>query len=255
VERVPESPGAGPLKMAVVIPARYAAERLPGKPLAPLAGKTLVRRVYESVASWKGGEILVACDDDRIAREVESAGGRAVMTSASCRSGTDRVAEAARNMDADVVVNMQGDELFASPAMMEEVTAPFASDPALKMATLCAPLRDEAALMNPAVVKVVRDESDFALYFSRSPIPHVRSGVFAEGKFWRHLGIYAYRKEFLLEFAAWPESSLERMERLEQLRALERGVKIKCMPTASATMGVDTPEDAKEAEKRLKENP
>lgn len=243
------------LRTVVVVPARFAAERLPGKPLAPIAGKTLIRRVYESVASWKGGDIIVACDDARIAREVEAAGGRAVMTSAACRSGTDRVAEAAKTMDVDVVVNMQGDELFALPEMMEEVTAPFASDPTLPMATLRAPLRDEAALRNPAVVKVVCDENNFALYFSRSPIPHVRSGVFGEGTFWRHLGIYAYRKEFLLEFAAWPESSLERMERLEQLRALERGVKIKCMTTASATMGVDTPDDVREAERRLKEKP
>jgi 3-deoxy-manno-octulosonate cytidylyltransferase (CMP-KDO synthetase) len=249
-------------EVAVVIPARYRSERLPGKPLVPVAGKPLIRRVWESLAEeWKG-KILVATDDERVLDVVQAFGGEAFLTSANHKSGTERVAEASKNLPAGIVVNVQGDELFVGAAMIREITEPFGKDASLKMASLRRPLESTEDLLNPNVVKVVIDSQSRALYFSRRALPYVRGeadgvprDISNSSIFHRHVGLYAYRSDFLQELASWPETFLERDERLEQLRALERGVRIHCAETSGKPFGVDTEEDVKEAERRVRENP
>ncbi len=249
-------------EVAIVIPARYHSERLPGKPLVPIAGKPLIRRVWESLAEGWKGKILVATDDARVAEAVQAFGGEAFLTSANHKSGTERVAEASKNLPAGIVVNVQGDELFVTAAMIKEIVEPFSEDASLKMATLRRPLESTEDLLNPNVVKVVIDSQSCALYFSRRAMPYVRGeadgvprAVSNAHIFHRHVGLYAYRSDFLQELASWPETPLERAERLEQLRALERGVRIKCVETSGAPFGVDTEEDVKEAERRVRKNP
>jgi 3-deoxy-manno-octulosonate cytidylyltransferase (CMP-KDO synthetase) len=203
----------------------------------------MIEHVYRRAEAARSiASVLVATDDDRILRAVEAFGGRGRMTSASHASGTDRLAEVAADLDCDVVVNVQGDEPLIEPEMLDEVVAPFSTDPSLQMTTLRRLISDPAEVRNPNVTKVVVDREGFALYFSRAPIPHVRDGAPAASA-WRHVGLYAYRRRTLLRLAGLPPTELERSEALEQLRALEYGIRIKAMETAFDSVGVDTPED------------
>ena len=240
-----------------VIPARYQSTRFPGKPLALIGGRTLVERVFERARSASRiSRLLVATDDERIASTVRAFGGDVVMTSAAHTSGTDRLAEVARSLPADVYVNIQGDEPLVDPLDIDRLIEGLDSDPTSDMATLADPLLDEEEARDPNVVKVVCDDSGRALYFSRSLIPFVLAGVSVPaggGPLWqRHVGLYAYRRGFLLEFAAWSPGVLERLEGLEQLRTLERGHTIKVLRARGRYHGVDTPDDVPAVERALR---
>ena len=229
-----------------IIPARFASTRLPGKPLLAETGKPLIRHVVEAARrSGRIDRIIVATDDDRIAEAVRSFGGEAVMTRADHPSGTDRVAEVAAALpDARIVVNLQGDEPEVSDATLDRVVALLEADPEAPMATLATPIRTEADFRNPACVKVVLSATGRALYFSRSPIPHHRDGNPPDGDLGLlHLGLYAYRRDFLLGLAALPPSPLEGAEKLEQLRVLEAGFPIAVGVVEEPGVGIDTPED------------
>jgi 3-deoxy-manno-octulosonate cytidylyltransferase (CMP-KDO synthetase) len=226
-----------------IIPARWEATRLPGKPLAPIAGRPMIQHVYEQARRAAAlAEVLVATDDERIFAAVRSFGGEAVMTSPEHRSGTDRVAEAAASRAADVVVNIQGDEPLIEPAAIDSLVAPFGADPELEMTTLATPIRMTDEIEDPSAVKVVVDRRGFALYFSRCPIPYHRDGQGAVGRL-KHLGLYGYRAEFLQIYPSMPQTPLEQTEKLEQLRALENGWRIFVVLTEHDAIGVDTPED------------
>lgn len=234
--------------VVAVIPARYESTRLPGKPLADLHGKPMIQRVYERTARASGVDrVLVATDDERIRAAVRQFGGEVVMTSPKHRSGTDRIAEAVRQLDAQVIVNVQGDLPLLDPEMVEEAVALLRDDDGLPMATLQTPIRDEAELLNPNVVKVVSDRDDFALYFSRSPIPFWRDGTRGPILAQRHIGLYVYQRDFLLAFARLAPTPLEEIERLEQLRALEWGFRIKMIEVPEASIEVDTVQDLERA--------
>jgi 3-deoxy-manno-octulosonate cytidylyltransferase (CMP-KDO synthetase) len=231
------------LTVVVVIPARYASTRFPGKALADLWGKPLVQHVYERARqSGVAGRVIVATDDERIAAAVRGFGAEVAMTAREHPSGTDRVAEVARGIEADLIVNVQGDEPLIEPAAIDAAIAPLAADASIPMGTLCCPIEAVEELADPNVVKVVVDREGFALYFSRLPIPFVRDQR-AEATRCRHIGLYVYRREFLLELAALPPTPLEQAERLEQLRALEHGHRIRVVKVPSAWPGVDTPAD------------
>jgi 3-deoxy-manno-octulosonate cytidylyltransferase (CMP-KDO synthetase) len=232
-----------PVTAVAIIPARYQSTRLPGKALADIGGRPMIELVYRRAAAARSiASVLVATDDERIARAVERFGGVVRITSPSHASGTDRLAEVAAGLDCDVVVNVQGDEPLVEPQMIDEAVAPFASDPALMMSTLRRRIDDPAEIANPNVTKVVVDREGYALYFSRAAIPFVRDGAPAAPA-WRHVGLYAYRRPCLLRLASLPPTALERSEALEQLRALEHGIRIKALETAFDSIGVDTPED------------
>jgi 3-deoxy-manno-octulosonate cytidylyltransferase (CMP-KDO synthetase) len=236
------------MRCAIVIPARYASSRLPGKPLLRQTGKYLVQHVYEQARrARRAGDVLVATDDPRIVAAVASFGGRAVLTRRDHPSGTDRVAEVARRLDADVVINLQGDEPLVDPAALDLLPALLERDPDADVATLAVPLPSAEHWRNPNCVKVVCDAAGRALYFSRSPIPFVRDGQpdFAARppRFLQHLGLYAYRRPFLLALAALPPEPLEQLEKLEQLRVLALGRRIQVGVVPHATVGVDTPDD------------
>ena len=212
-----------------IIPARFHSTRLPGKALALIGGRPMVCHVAERTRCARGlARVIVATDDRRIAQAVAATGAEAVLTLADHPSGTDRLAEVARGLEAALVVNVQGDLPLLDPAMIEGLLARMTAEPALPMATLAAPLRDEAEWRSPHVVKVVVGAGGRALYFSRSPIPFDRDGRRAAGEpfGWRHIGMYAYRRDVLLRLAALPPSPLEQREQLEQLRALEHGIAI-----------------------------
>ena len=235
-----------------MIPARYESTRLPGKPLALIQGKPMIQHVYERTRAVDVVDrVLVATDDARIAAAVRDFGGEVVMTSPQHQSGTDRIAEAARNLDVDVVVNVQGDLPFLESDMVRATVALVRDDTALPIATVKAPLRDTKEMANPNVVKVVTDREGYALYFSRSPLPYWRGaahGGAAHGVIgYRHIGLYAYRRDFLLRFARLAPTPLERAEKLEQLRALEWGFRIKVAETTYAGIEVDTPQDLERA--------
>jgi len=226
-----------------VIPARYESSRLPGKALADICGRPMIEHVYRRTASARSIQsVIVATDDERIYRAVQQFGGVARMTSASHQSGTDRIAEIAPELRATVIVNVQGDEPLIEPDMIDEAVAPFSSDVTLMMSTLRRRISDEAERQNPHVTKVVVDRQDCALYFSRAPIPFVRSGSPAAPA-WRHIGLYVYRRECLLQLASLPPTAMEKSEALEQLRALEHGVRIRVVETQFDSIGVDTDED------------
>jgi 3-deoxy-manno-octulosonate cytidylyltransferase (CMP-KDO synthetase) len=236
------------MKTAVVIPARYGSSRLPGKPLLRQTGKYLVQHVFEQVCKTRGTDaVIVATDDSRILAAVESFGGRAVLTRRDHASGTDRVAEVARRLDADVIVNVQGDEPLVEPGALELLIGLMAKDVAADMATLAAPLGSLEAWLDPNCVKVVCDAFGRALYFSRSPIPFVRDGSpsFTErpSRFLQHLGVYAYRRSFLLSLAELPPEPLEQFEKLEQLRVLALGRRIQVGVVEHNARGVDTYDD------------
>ncbi len=263
VQRIRKGVAVAPVKIVVgIIPARYASVRFPGKVLALLWGKPIVQHVYERTKQAKTlSDVIVATDDERVKSVVESFGGKCVMTSPDHPSGTDRIAEVARQIDCDVAVNIQGDEPLIAPEAIDAAVQPFLSDPTLKMTTLATPIADEHEYTNPNVVKVVVDRDGFALYFSRSPLPFFRpKGKMSEKPSFsvpenalvrplRHIGLYAYRREFLLQFAKWSPTDLERTEGLEQLRALEHGIRIKVVVTPYRSVGVDTPEDLERLEK------
>jgi 3-deoxy-manno-octulosonate cytidylyltransferase (CMP-KDO synthetase) len=244
------------LAIVAIIPARFASTRLPGKPLSEIHGRTMIERVYERVrAAREVGRVVVATDDERIARAVRAFGGEAAMTSPEHPSGTDRVAEAARGIEAEVIVNVQGDEPMLDPAAIDAAARALLDDPALPMATPSLPLRRVEEMLASSVVKVVVDARGDALYFSRSPIPHVRLGAsgdpraaaeaaVASGLARKHVGLYAYRREALLRFASLPPSPLEQAEGLEQLRALYHGMRIRVVPVdGEGGVAVDTLED------------
>jgi 3-deoxy-manno-octulosonate cytidylyltransferase (CMP-KDO synthetase) len=205
----------------------------------------MIEHVYRRASEARGvSVVLVATDDERIARAVAAFGGRVVMTRSNHLTGTDRLAEVAEQLDSDLVINVQGDEPLVAPEMIEQAIAPFAGDPTLQMTSLRSPIRSIDDLLDPNVVKVVVDHADFALYFSRAPIPWVRDAAAGQPlEAWRHVGLYGYRRTFLLRFAALPPTRLETLERLEQLRALEHGIRIKVVPTRFNAVGVDTPAD------------
>jgi 3-deoxy-manno-octulosonate cytidylyltransferase (CMP-KDO synthetase) len=228
----------------IVIPARMGSSRLPGKPLLAETGKPLVVHTLEAVRHCtRAARVVVATDDERVAAAVRAAWGEALMTSAECRSGTDRVAEAARSIAAeDIVVNVQGDEPEVDPAALEALIAAMENDLSVPMATLSAPILDDADLSSPSVVKVVVDARGDAMYFSRSPIPFARDPA-GPARPRRHVGVYAYRRDFLQRFAAMEATPLERTEVLEQLRALENGARIRVVPVDRAQAGIDTRED------------
>jgi len=241
------------MKVVAVIPARYASSRFPGKALADLAGKPMVQHVVERAAQAKTvGRVLVATDDERIAAAVRAFGTEAVLTDPGHPSGTDRIAEAIREVPCDLVVNVQGDEPLLPPAMVDEAVEPFLGDPALEMGTVCRVIEDPRDLVDPNVVKVVRDLEGYALYFSRAPVPHTRDGQRGTGAGpFKHIGLYVYRRAFLFRFTAWKPTPLEEAERLEQLRAVEHGVRIKVVETRHDSVGVDTPDDLARVQRLL----
>jgi 3-deoxy-manno-octulosonate cytidylyltransferase (CMP-KDO synthetase) len=245
-----DAPATSPARPTAVIPARYQSTRFPGKPLALLGGKPMIQHVRERcLQSGAFERVLVATDDERIADAVRGFGGEVVLTSPDCPSGTDRVAEVARQLgDAEVLINVQGDEPLISPDALRELAGAFA-DPSVEMATLIRPLAAEER-SNPNVVKVVLSLNGDALYFSRADIPFDREGAGGAPR-WAHLGLYGYRRAVLLRLAGLSPSPLERMESLEQLRALEHGIRIRCRFTSHVSVGVDTPEDLVAAERLL----
>ena len=233
-----------PVQVVCIIPSRYESTRFPGKPLADLAGKPMIQHVYERVL--KAGSVsfaAVATDDERIFEAVRAFGGRAVMTSPRHRSGTDRIAEAVETMglrDDDIVVNVQGDQPIFEPSQVDEVVGPLLQDVSIPMCTLIYRIVRDEEIAHPNAVKTVFDRNHFALYFSRATIPFVRD-AFRKAEYFKHHGIYAYRRHFLRTFTSLPEGILERLEALEQLRALENGYPIKVVVTSHDSVEVDTP--------------
>ena len=243
------------MKFIAIIPARYASTRFPGKPLAKLGGKYIIERVYAQANSIVG-EAYVATDDERIFQAVEAFGGKAVMTRSDHKSGTDRIEEAATKLatDADVIINVQGDEPFIQRSQLETIMHLF-DDPATQIGTIGKPFETMEQVANPNSPKIVCDVHGYALYFSRSVIPYVRGREQADWltafPYLKHLGLYAYRREVLREITQLPQSPLELAESLEQLRWLQNGYRIKVGLTDVETVGIDTPEDLQRAEQFL----
>jgi 3-deoxy-manno-octulosonate cytidylyltransferase (CMP-KDO synthetase) len=238
-----------------VIPARYAATRLPGKPLVNLAGKPMIQHVWERVSQAKKiTKVVVATEDERIRTAVRAFGGEAVMTRADHRSGTDRIAEVAVTAQADILINVQGDEPLISPDAVDELAAAISEDESVQLATLAVPLQNAKDIMDPNIVKVVLDFEGDALYFSRAPIPWVRDTANAvHARHLKHLGLYAYRREALLDYQTLPPGDLERVEQLEQLRWMENGYKIRVAETEHDSVSVDVPDDVPRVEKLINE--
>jgi 3-deoxy-manno-octulosonate cytidylyltransferase (CMP-KDO synthetase) len=237
------------MKVAAIIPARWASTRLPGKPLMDIAGMPMVWRVYEQAKKARlVDEVWVATDDQRVYDAVSGLGGNVIMTSPDHASGTDRLAEAAGNVMADIYVNVQGDEPMIPPGLIDETVTPMLADKGLDMATAAKVITDPCEITEPSVVKVVMDESGHALYFSRAPIPYHRDvweGLLyiTRGSCYKHIGLYVYRRGVLLKYADLPQTALERTEKLEQLRVLGHGGRIKVVVTEHESIGVDTPRD------------
>jgi len=242
------------VKVAGVIPARWASTRLPGKPLLEILGQPMIRRVYEGASRSRLLEaLIVATDDQRIVEAVQAFGGRAALTSRDHHTGTDRVAEVVRGLEARIVVNIQGDEPFVHPGMIDEIVEPLLADPDLPMCTSMHEVRDQEDFGNPNVVKAVVNLAGDALYFSRSLIPYPRK---SEGhRVFEHIGLYAYRKDFLLKYAGLPQTPLEKLESLEQLRVLEHGYRLRVVETRQpyVPLSVDTPEDLEKARELARE--
>ena len=234
------------MKILCVIPTRYASTRLPGKPLADIAGKPMICRVYEQAVQAKSlAGVLAAVDDQRVYDAVVQNGGQAMMTSPDHPTGTDRLAEvAAAYPDMDLIINVQGDEPLIDPELIDKLAAVFDEDPQLQMATVKTPMSTQAEMQNPNNVKVVTDKKGYALYFSRSLLPYPR--VPHGRPVYKHIGIYAYKRDFLLRYAQMEPTPLEQTESLEQLRALENGYRIRVIETDRRFVGVDTPEDLAE---------
>ena len=252
------------MKKIIVIPARYASTRLPGKSLIDIGGKPLLQRVYEGACRSKLSDgILIATDDKRIEKAALAFGAEVIMTDPALPSGTDRVFAAIQEREADLVMNLQGDEPFIESSIIDQLFSTMENG-AVNMATLCCPITDEGEYRDPNTVKVVFDSSGFALYFSRSPIPYLRtfdsepcpgmpvSGVRTPNSLYKHIGIYGFTRSFLQQFVAMPKSPLEEAESLEQLRVLENGYKIKVIVTDYSGFGIDTPEDLERARRLLR---
>jgi 3-deoxy-manno-octulosonate cytidylyltransferase (CMP-KDO synthetase) len=247
------------INAVAIIPARYASTRLPGKPLAQIAGRPMILWVVErALAARNVARAIVATDDQRILRAVIDGGHEALMTRADHQSGSDRLAEVAATLEeTEIIVNVQGDEPLISSRTIERAVEALAGDNAAMIVTTCETITNFKDVLSPDVVKVVVNESGHALYFSRAPIPHPREGVRQNETlaaalqrdasllklFRKHTGLYVYRRKFLLEYAGWPQTALEQTEALEQLRALERGISIKVIETNEPSIGVDTAED------------
>lgn len=230
------------MKILCVIPARYASTRLPGKPLADIVGKPMIQHVYErSAQATIPQQVVVATDDEKVFQAVQQFGGKVVMTSSEHQTGTDRLAEvASKYAEVDVIINVQGDEPLIDPKVIDELAQEFLNDTALQMASVMS-IMDTEDYQNPNAVKVVTDLNNNALYFSRSLLPYPR--VAGKANVYKHIGIYAYKKDFLLKFAKLEPTPLEQSESLEQLRALENGYKIKMIKTKAKFIGVDSIED------------
>lgn len=242
--------------VTVVIPARYGSSRFPGKPLVKLAGKPMIQHVYERARACRSvSDVLVATDDERIKQVVEQFGGRAIMMGGEYRTGTDRVAAVAKMFAGDCFLDLQGDEIPLNPELLSDLIDPFLQSGA-EMGTLKRKMDPIDDLQNPAIVKVVTDTKGYALYFSRAPIPLMRddpSRRVVSGLHYIHLGVYIYTKETLLRFAGMSTGVLEDAEKLEQLRALENGVRVRVWETPYASLRIDTPEDVAEAEDKLRQ--
>lgn len=245
------------MRILGIIPARFASSRFPGKPLVNIGGKSMIRRVYEQVSQTERVEkVVVATDDRRIYDHILEFGGQALMTGTEHRSGTDRCAEVAEVLpEFDIIVNVQGDEPFIQPQQIELAVQPLLDDPACQIATLAKKISDPDLIQNPHIVKVVFNNSRRALYFSRSPLPYVRNRPPENwpkvGKFYKHIGLYAFKSSVLRKIAALPPSPLEKLEGLEQLRWLENGYAIQVSLTKRETIGVDTPEDLERVQRLL----
>ncbi len=233
-----------PLSILGVIPARYASSRFPGKALVSIGGKTMLQHVWERASQARYlTSVVIATDDPRIRDAAEDFRARVVMTRSDHVSGTDRVAEAASASTAQVVVNIQGDEPMLDPAAIDSAVLGLLDHDEIPMGTLKKRIEDRAEIADPNVVKVVSDHEGNALYFSRSPIPYIRETGAEPATHFKHIGLYVYRREFLLNYSDLPIGPLEQAERLEQLRALENGFKIRVIETEYESLGVDTPED------------
>ncbi|HBQ20894.1 MAG: hypothetical protein A2Z91_08575 [Deltaproteobacteria bacterium GWA2_38_16] len=251
------------MKVTVIIPARYASSRFPGKPLALISGKPMVWHVYERASKASlVDEVFVATEDHRVEECVKNFDGKVVMTSSNHQSGTDRMAEVAKNISSDIFINVQGDEPLISPDLIDQVASALINSEKTVMSTARIPFKTKEDFLNPNMVKVLCDQEGYALYFSRYPIPFLRK-TWTETRNWndllgsyslshieeahvqKHLGIYGFKRQLLLNFSSWTPTSLEKMEELEQLRALEHGVKIKVVTTTHESVAVDTPEDLK----------
>ncbi|MCI8462029.1 MAG: 3-deoxy-manno-octulosonate cytidylyltransferase [Lachnospiraceae bacterium] len=238
-------------KVIAVIPARYESSRFPGKPLAMIAGKTMIERVYKRVREVPEiDEVFTATDDERIYDEVVSFGGKAVMTG-QCSCGTERVYEAVKDLECDIVMNVQGDEPLIRKEMIRDLLNAM-EDTDILMATLRKRIVSQEDIQNPNVVKVIVDQNDNALYFSRFPVPYNRDGI-EEAPYFKHIGLYGYRKDFLCHYVKMPKSTLEKCENLEQLRVLENGFPIRVKETFYESIGVDLPEHIEQVERILKE--
>ena len=245
----------GSVKVVAVIPARYASTRLPGKPLVSLAGKPMIQRVYERVKlATRVDRVIVATDDARIVEAVKGFGGEARMTRSDHRTGTERVAEVAAHEEGGVFVNVQGDEPLLDPAAVDAAVASLLEEPAAAISTVATPIKTPADIMDPNVVKTVLDFDGNALYFSRAPVPWVRNTAGRiQVRHWKHLGLYVFQRDALLEYPTLPQGELERIEQLEQLRWLENGWKIRVAEVEHDAVSVDVLEDVKRVEKLLEE--
>ena len=252
-------------KVLVVIPARWASSRFPGKPLANIAGIAMIQRVASQANKANcASEVIVATDDLRILDFVKDNGGMAIMTSTKHESGTDRVAEVARDRDCDIVVNVQGDEPLIPPQNIDQVIRPLVDDATISVSSLRVLIRNKSDLLNKNITKVVVDKFDSALYFSKAPIPWDRDfwpdsvdsiSKISSPQWFKHIGLYAYRKRFLMEYSKMPKSPLEQIEKLEQLRILENGIPIKVLETKFDSIGVDSQADIEIIEKQLALSP
>lgn len=252
------------MKVTVVIPARYGSTRFPGKPLVNISGKPMIQHVFERASQASlVDDVFVATDDQRIEEAVQQFHGKVILTRSDLETGTDRVAEVARNFSSDIFINVQGDEPFISPKLIDQISSTLISDPHIKMASAGISLKTKDSFLDPNVVKVLTDRDSFAIYFSRYPIPFLKQGwppserpgrwddYFQAYSFEevqktnvkKHVGIYGFRRETLLQFAQWEPTPLECQEGLEQLRALEHGVKIRIIPTEEESMEINTPQD------------
>ena len=243
------------IKVLAVIPARYGSTRLPGKPLAMIAGKPMIQHVVERVRKAQTlSRVVVATDDQRIVDAVKTFGGEAILTRADHATGTDRVAEVAVHIPAAIYVNVQGDEPLVDPGIVDAVVAAMLEDDSIEIGTPCSAITRQADIMDPNVTKVVRDFEGNGLYFSHAPIPWVRdTGDTVTARHWKHIGIYAFRRDVLLEIPTLPPGDLERVEKLEQLRWLENGYHIRVVETEYDAISVDVPADIERVEKILRD--
>ncbi|MCK8816351.1 3-deoxy-manno-octulosonate cytidylyltransferase [Natroniella sulfidigena] len=233
-----------------IIPARYASTRLPGKPLKEIVGQPMIQHVYQQAeAADSLDQVIVATDDERIYQAVKEFGGQVEMTSKQHQTGTDRLAEVAQNLEAEIIVNIQGDEPLLNPEMIDQAVEPLLADSTIKMGTLKHKITEQDEIESPHIVKVVTDQDGFALYFSRAAIPYPRQETGMN--YYKHIGLYVYRRTFLLNYTEMEQTSLEEQESLEQLRVLENGYRIKVVETEHEAIGVDTPEDLEKVRRAM----